>query len=75
LNVVKVNDPDADRMTIEFFQKFLTDIGLNTRLRDHGVKPDHFDALIAQAIDDPCHKTNAVLVAKDDFRMLYQEAF
>jgi len=75
LDAVKVTDSDADCMTIEFFQKFLADIELNTRLRDHGVKPDHFDALIAQAIDDPCHKTNAVPVAKDDFRRLYQEAF
>ena len=29
------------------------------------------DALIAQAMDDPCHKTNAVPVTATDFRELY----
>lgn len=75
LDIVKASDAEADRATVEFFQKFLADIGLNTRLRDHGVKVEHFDALIAQAIDDPCHKTNVVPVAQEDFRRLYQEAF
>jgi len=46
---------------------------MNTRLREHGVKPEHLDALVAQAVADPCHKTNAVPVTADDFRRLYQE--
>ena len=28
---------------------------------------------VAQAVDDPCHKTNAVPVKAEDFRKLYQE--
>src|SRR3989441_7373963 len=64
---------EADQETIGFMADFLTKLGLNTKLRDHGVKPEHLDALVKQAIEDPCHKTNAVPVAKADFRELYLE--
>jgi alcohol dehydrogenase class IV len=36
------------------------------------VRPEHVEALVAQAVDDPCHKTNAVPVSREDFRQLYQ---
>ena len=71
LDVMKCGDPEADEHTLAFIGKFLAGIGLNTKLRDHGVKPAHLDALIAQAVDDPCHKTNAVPVTAADFRELY----
>jgi alcohol dehydrogenase class IV len=29
------------------------------------------EELVAQAVDDPCHKTNAVPVTGADFRKLY----
>jgi alcohol dehydrogenase class IV len=37
------------------------------------VKEEHLDALVAQAVEDPCHKTNAVPVTKEDFWKLYHE--
>jgi alcohol dehydrogenase class IV len=61
----------ADHETISFIQQFLAGLGLNAKLSEHGVKSDHLDALIAQAVDDPCHKTNAVPVSPEDFRQLY----
>ncbi len=64
---------DADQKTISFLSDFLAKLGLNTRLRDHGVKPEQLDALVAQAVDDPCHKTNVVPVTAVDFRNLYLE--
>lgn len=73
LDVLRASDAEADAATIAFITKFLADLGLNTRLRDHGVKPESLDALVAQAIDDPCHKTNAVPVTPADFRALYLE--
>jgi len=73
LEVVKGSDQAADAATIAFLADFLAGLGLNTRLSDHGVKPEHLDALIAQAVDDPCHKTNVVPVTKEDFRALYLE--
>lgn len=73
LEVQKVTPAQADLATIEFLAGFLAGLGLNTRLRDHGVKPEHVDALLAQAIDDPCHKTNAVPVSPEDLRALYLE--
>jgi len=71
LDLVEGTDAEADHVTIEFMEHFLADLGLDTRLREHGVKPEQLDALVAQAVADPCHKTNAVPVAAEDFRRLY----
>jgi 4-hydroxybutyrate dehydrogenase len=73
LDVLTCPPAEADRLTLEFLARFLADLGLNTRLRDHGVKPDHLGALLAQAVEDPCHKTNAVPVTPEDLRALYLE--
>ncbi|MSU34623.1 MAG: iron-containing alcohol dehydrogenase [Pedosphaera sp.] len=73
LEVLKCPAEEADRLTIEFIGAFLSDLGLNTRLREHGVKPEQLEALVAQAVEDPCHKTNAVPVMAAEFRQLYRE--
>lgn len=73
LDVWKAADAEADMTTIAFVQKFLQELGLRGRLRDHGVRPELLDALVDQAVDDPCHKTNAVPVTREDFRALYTE--
>jgi hypothetical protein len=71
--VMKAADEAADQAAIRFIAQFLAGMGLNTKLREHGVKPELLDALIAQAVEDPCHKTNAVPVTAEDFRRLYLE--
>ncbi|MFO1513016.1 MAG: iron-containing alcohol dehydrogenase [Verrucomicrobiota bacterium] len=73
LEVLKSSPAEADQQTIAFITEFLKRIGLNTRLSEHGVKREQLDALVAQAVDDPCHKTNVVPVMADDFRNLYLE--
>src|SRR5437762_1432357 len=73
LEVMKCSDTEADQRTIGFTREFLAGLGLNARLRAHGAKPDQLEVLVAQAIEDPCHRTNAVPVTKEDFRNLYQE--
>jgi 4-hydroxybutyrate dehydrogenase len=73
LDTVKGSDAEVDQRTISFMKDFLADLGLNTKLREHGVKPEQMDALVSQAIEDPCHKTNAVPVTRENFRELYQE--
>ncbi|HRI14365.1 MAG TPA: iron-containing alcohol dehydrogenase [Verrucomicrobiota bacterium] len=73
LDVVKVTDGEADCQTVGFITRFLADLGLNTKLREHGVKAEHLDALVAQAWEDPCHRTNAVPVTAEDLRALYLE--
>ncbi len=73
LEVLKSSAAEADQQTIAFVADFLKRIGLNTRLSEHGVKREQLDALVAQAVDDPCHKTNIVPVTADDFRNLYLE--
>ena len=73
LEVLKCSAAEADQQTIAFLAKFLAKLNLNTRLGDHGVKREQLEALVAQAVDDPCHKTNVVPVTADDFRNLYLE--
>jgi 4-hydroxybutyrate dehydrogenase len=73
LDVMKCFAGEADQRTIAFMTDFLARLGLNTRLGYHGVKCEQLDALVAQAVDDPCHKTNIVPVTADDFRNLYLE--
>jgi len=73
LDVMKSSTSDADQRTIAFIAEFLASLGLNTRLREQGVKPEQLDGLVAQAFEDPCHKTNAVPVTKEDLRRLYEE--
>lgn len=73
LETLRLSDAEADARTIQFVADFLKGIGLDGRLSQHGVTAAHVDSLVAQAVDDPCHKTNAVPVTADDFRSLYQE--
>jgi 4-hydroxybutyrate dehydrogenase len=73
LDVMRQPDKEADQATIQFIAGFLAEIGLNTRLGNHGVRREHLDRLVEQAFDDPCHKTNAVPVSRDDLRNLYLE--
>jgi alcohol dehydrogenase class IV len=69
--VTRLSDAEADRVTIEFVQQFLAGLGLDKKLSQCGVKPEHLDALVAQAWEDPCHRTNAVPVTAADLRALY----
>jgi 4-hydroxybutyrate dehydrogenase len=73
-DVLKCSDEEADRRTITFVEGFLAGIGLGGGLSEQGVKREQLDALVAQAWDDPCHKTNVVPVTVEDLRNLYLEA-
>jgi alcohol dehydrogenase class IV len=73
LELATCSDAESDNRAIEFIVRFRAGLGLDTKLRAHGVKPDHVDALVKQAVEDPCHKTNAVPVTKADFHLLYLE--
>jgi 4-hydroxybutyrate dehydrogenase len=73
VDVIRCSDAEADQATIQFIAEFLAGLGLNTRLRDHGVKAEHLSSLVAQAVEDPCHKTNVVPVQPQDFVELYQQ--
>jgi 4-hydroxybutyrate dehydrogenase len=73
LDVVQKPDPEADAVTIAFVARLLSDLGLGSRLSEHGVTAAQVDALVEQAFADPCHRTNAVPVAREDLRALYLE--
>lgn len=74
LDVLKAKPEEADRKTIDFIKKFISDIGLRGGLRDHGVKDSLLDSLAGQAFADSCHLTNPVPVTREDLRALYQAA-
>jgi alcohol dehydrogenase class IV len=71
LDVMADSDAVADRRTIDFLANFLADLGLTGKLHEHGVRAEQLDALVEQAFDDPCHKTNVVPMSKADLRQLY----
>ena len=74
LDVLRASDADADRMTVEFIQKFITDLGFGGGLASFGVKESQLDALADEAFADACHQTNPVPVTRDDLRALYRAA-
>ncbi len=74
LDIVAVSPHEADRRTIEFITAFLRDIGIPAGLRAHNVTEAQIPAMTEQAYDDPCHKTNAVPVTRDDLQQLYYSA-
>ena len=74
LDIMKATPAEADRRTIDFIKRFLTDIGLTGGLRAYGVKETSLDALATQAFADSCHATNPVPVNQDDLRKLYEAA-
>jgi 4-hydroxybutyrate dehydrogenase len=73
LDVVRASDSGADAATIAFVARFLADLGLDSRLSEHGVKAAQVEALVEQAFADPCHRTNVVPVSREDLRALYLE--
>ena len=73
LSLQTASPEQADAATIGFISTFLAGIGMSGRLRDHGADPARLEELVGQAVEDPCHKTNAVPVSEADFRTLYQE--
>src|SRR5258707_7671105 len=73
LEVMKCSDAEADQCTIAFIADFLAGLGLKAKLSDYKVEPEHLEALVEQAFDDPCHKTNAVPVTRQDLQMLYED--
>jgi 4-hydroxybutyrate dehydrogenase len=75
LPVLKQPAEQADLQTIDFIDQFLAGLGLNSKLREHGVKESDLDTLAAQAWEDPCHQTNAVPVTRQDLLQLYKTVF
>jgi 4-hydroxybutyrate dehydrogenase len=73
LDVMSCSETDADQRTLQFITDFLARLGLQARLREHGVEGKHLEVLVAQAMADPCHQTNVVPVSAEDFRALYRE--
>ena len=71
LDLNRAKPADADQATISFVADLLAGLGLKSKLREHGVRETQLEALVAQAFEDPCHKTNAVPVTREDLRSLY----
>jgi 4-hydroxybutyrate dehydrogenase len=74
LDLFKLNDRGADAVTIDFMHSFLANLSLDQGLRSYGLDESHIDALVEQAYQDACHKTNPVPVTKKDLKQLYLAA-
>lgn len=49
-------------------------LGLPSGLRAMGVQEDWFEAIIAGAMADHCHKTNPRIATADDYRVMLQRS-
>jgi len=74
LNVHKLKPEEADQLTIDFVTRFISKLGLKTRLREYGVKASHIENLASQAKTDSCHLTNPVPVSREEFKALFAAA-
>ena len=74
LDVLRASDGDADWVTIEFVQNFISGLGLGAGLASFGVKDSQMDELADEAFADACHQTNPVPVTRDDLKALYRAA-
>jgi alcohol dehydrogenase class IV len=70
-DVMKCPDAEADAQTIACVEALAATVGLNQKLREHGVSEAQVDALADQAIQDGCHQTNPVPVTREDLKSLY----
>jgi len=59
---------------VPWLQQLKRDIGITTRLADHGVKTEHLPRLVEIATADICHQTNPRPCTAADFQRLFQEA-
>lgn len=75
LDVMRCTDGEADCQTVGFISQFLAGLGLDSKLREHGVRSDQLDELSSLAWEDPCHRTNAIPVTQADLLGLYQECW
>ena len=72
--ICTASDGDADWVTIEFIQNFISGLGLGAGLASYDVKESQLDQLAEEAFADACHQTNPVPVTRDDLKALYLAA-
>ncbi len=59
---------------VPWLRQLKQDIGITTRLADHGVRPEHLPRLVEIASADLCHQTNPRPCTAADFEMLFRAA-
>ena len=72
LNVIDLNAPSADDVTISWVNQLITESGIQRGLSHHGVGQEHIAPLAQLAMKDSCHQTNPISMEEEDFRGLYQ---
>jgi alcohol dehydrogenase class IV len=63
-----------DATVVAAVRGLLREVGLPEGLKAHGVRESQLGELADLAFQDPCHRTNAVPVTRDDLYRLYQQA-
>jgi alcohol dehydrogenase class IV len=59
---------------VPWLRQLKADIGITTRLADHGVRPEHLPRLVQIASADLCHQTNPRPCTAADFEALFKAA-
>ncbi len=71
--VMELSSENGDAVVERLFE-LNRELGLPTRLRDAGVKPEHIETLADLAFADFAHPNNPKPVGREDFKKLYSEA-
>jgi len=69
---MELKTPTGEKLVEHLFE-LNQKIGLPSRLREIGVKPEHIDTLSDLAFADFCHPNNPKPVRREDFKKLYYE--
>jgi alcohol dehydrogenase class IV len=58
----------------ESCERFVSDLGIELGLSNHGVAEKDLDGLAEEAVSDPCHPFNMIPVTQDDLLAVYRTA-
>ncbi len=72
--VDQADDAAADQAAIHAVRSLLDAVGITLGLAGQGLGPADLPPLVAEALVDPCHRTNPVPVGESDFLELYRAA-
>jgi len=69
-----LNDQDVINTFVWMIEELSKSVGINTTLKDYGVKEEDFEMLSEKAMNDPCMPGNPRDVSKEDFIKLFKQA-
>ena len=74
-NVQVISAMEAAQASVELVRQLSRDIGIPDRLSDAGVKAESIPVMVANAMSDHCHASNARVCTEESMTAIYRAAF